>query len=95
MMHLVKDLSREQKTAVESLLGRTLSEDEAVSIKALSPSSIVPSRLTEDERKAALEKLESYFARVDVRRQPVSQEEEERITNEALRSTRPGYRPAS
>jgi hypothetical protein len=95
MMHHVKDLSPEQRVAVESLLGRSVSEDEAVSIKALNPSAIVPSRLTEEERKAALEKLDLYFARVDAQRQPVSQEDEEAIVNEALRSTRPGYRPAS
>jgi len=94
-MHLVKDLSLEQKIAIESLLGRSVSEDEAVSIKALDPSAIVPSRLTEAERKTALENLDSYFSRVDAQRQPASQEEEEAIINEALRSTRPGYSPAS
>jgi hypothetical protein len=95
MMHHVKDLSPEQRVAIESLLGRSVSEDEAVSIKALNPSAIVPSRLTEEERKAALEKLDLYFARVDAQRQPVSQEDEEAIIDEALRSARPGYRPAS
>jgi len=95
MMHHVKDLSPEQRVAVESLLGRSVSEDEAVSIKALNPSAIVPSRLTEEERKAALEKLDLYFVRADAQRQPVSQEDEEAIVDEALRSTRPGYRPAS
>jgi hypothetical protein len=95
MMHHVKDLSPEQRVAVESLFGRSVSEDEAVSIKALDPSAIVPSRLTTEERKAALEKLDLYFARVDAQRQPVSQEDEEAIINAALRSTRPGYRPAS
>jgi hypothetical protein len=95
MTHLVKDLSLEQKTAVESLLGRSISEDEAVSVKALKPAAIVPSQLTESQRSAALEKLDSYFARVDAQRQPVSEEEEDSIINEALRSTRPGYRPAS
>jgi hypothetical protein len=95
MMHHVKDLSPEQRVAVESLLGRSVSEDEAVSIKALNPSAIVPSRLTEEERKAALEKLDLYFVRADAQRQPVSQEDEEAIVDEALRSTRPGYWPAS
>jgi hypothetical protein len=35
MMHHVKDLSPEQRIAVESLLGRSVSEDEAVSNEAL------------------------------------------------------------
>jgi hypothetical protein len=95
MMHLVKDLSPEQKTAVESLLGRSISEDEAVSLKAIKPAAIVPSQLTEEQRIAALERLDSYFARVDAQRQPVSEEEEDSIIIETLRSTRPGYRPAS
>jgi len=94
-MHLVKDLSPEQKTAVESLLGRSISEDEAVSLKAIKPAAIVPSQLTEEQRIAALERLDSYFARVDAQRQPVSEEEEDSIIIETLRSTRPGYRPAS
>ena len=55
----------------------------------------VPSHLTEEQRKAALEKLDLYFTRADAQRHPVSQEEEESIINEALRSTRPGYRPVS
>lgn len=33
MFHDVKDLSPEQKRAVESLLGRPVAEDESVSIK--------------------------------------------------------------
>jgi hypothetical protein len=89
-MNHPEDLSPEQRIAVESQPGRTASEDEAVSIKALKPAAIVPSRLTEDERKAALEKLNIYFARVDAQRQPVSQEEEDAIVDEALRSTRSG-----
>jgi hypothetical protein len=43
-------------------------------------------------RKAAIEKLRLYFARVDAQRQPVSEEEEEAIIDEAIRSTRPNYR---
>jgi len=94
-MHRVKDLSREQRVAVESLLGRSVSEDEAVSVKALNPSAIVPSRLTGEERKAALENLNLYFVREDAQREPVSREHEEAIIHEALCSTPPGYRPAS
>jgi hypothetical protein len=64
-------------------------------VKDFKPAAIVPSRLNEDERKAAIEKLDLYFACVDAQRQPVSQEEECAIIDEALRLTRPGYRPAS
>jgi len=37
--------------------------------------------------------LRKYFAEVDARRKPGSAEEAEEILDEALRSTRPGYRP--
>lgn len=91
MLHRVRDLSPEQKLAVESLLERSVSEDESVSIKALTSSAIVPNTLSDGQRKEALAKLNQYFARVDARRKPVSEEEEEGIINEALRSTRPNY----
>jgi hypothetical protein len=94
MTHRVKDLSPEQKVAVESLLGQPLSEDDSVSIKALPSTAIIRAHLSEEQRNAALEKLNRYFARLDAQRQPVSREEEAEIIAEALRSTRPNYRPA-
>jgi hypothetical protein len=35
MIHKAKDLSRDQKLAIESLLGRSVAEDEAISIRTL------------------------------------------------------------
>jgi hypothetical protein len=93
MLHHVKDLSPEQRQAVENLLGRPVAEDESVSIKGIRPSAIIPPRMSAEERKEVLEKLRRYFAKVDEQRKPVSDAEEEAIINEALRSTRPGYRP--
>jgi len=93
MLHDVKDLSPEQRRAVENLLGRPVADDESVSIKGIRPSAIIPSRLSSEERKEALAKLQRYFAKVDAQRKPVSDTEEEEIINEALRSTRPNYRP--
>jgi hypothetical protein len=93
MLHRVRDLSPEQRGVVESLLGRAIAEDEAVIIKTVRPAAILPPDLSPDERREALTKLEQYFARVDSKRRPVSEEEEEAILNEALRSTRPNYRP--
>jgi hypothetical protein len=92
MLHHVKDLSPEQRQAVENLLGRQVAEEESVSIKGIRPSSIIPSRLSPEERKEALERLRRYFAKVDAQRKPVSEVEEEETINEALRSTRPNYR---
>jgi hypothetical protein len=93
MLHHVKDLSPEQRQAVENLLGRPVAEDESVSIRGIRPSAIIPPRLSPDERKEALAKLRRYFTKVDEQRKPVSDAEEEEIINEALRSTRPNYRP--
>lgn len=39
MIHKAKDLSPDQKMAVESLLGRSVAEDEAISIRALASAS--------------------------------------------------------
>src|SRR5713226_8079535 len=50
MLHLVKNLSPEQKLTVERLLGHTLSEDESVSIKTIRPSEIIPSHLSGEQR---------------------------------------------
>jgi hypothetical protein len=89
MTHNVKDLSIEQKLAIESLLGRRVSDEESVSVKAIPPSP----QLSDEERTTAIEKLNRYFARVDANRQRVSDEEEEAVINEALRSVRLDYRP--
>ena len=63
MMHRVKDLFPEQKLAVESLLGHCVSEDESVSIRALASTAITPSRLNDEQRAAALGKLNRYRPR--------------------------------
>jgi hypothetical protein len=41
MIHKAKDLSPDQKMAIENLLGRVDAEDEAISIRAV-PSASVP-----------------------------------------------------
>jgi hypothetical protein len=81
-MHRVKGLSPEQKVAVEALLGRAVSSDD-----------LVPSQLSPEERAEALRKLDRYFAKVDSGRKHVSEEKEETIFIEAMRSVRPNYRP--
>jgi hypothetical protein len=93
MLHRVKDLSPEQKTAIEGLLGRAVSSDEAVSVRAVVPATVIPSQLSQEDRIEALRRLDSYFAKIDSRRKPVSEEEEDAILTEAIRSVRPNYRP--
>lgn len=93
MLHQVKDLSPEQRQAVESLLGRPVGLDESVVIKSVRSSATILPRLSSREGADVLEKLRQYFAKVDAQRKPVSEAEEEEIIDEALRSTRPNYRP--
>ena len=53
----------------------------------------MPSQLTGEEPEETIQKLKQYFARVDATRPPMTGEEEDEIITEALRSTRPNYRP--
>ena len=88
MIRTAKDLSPDQRAAIESLLGRRVLEDEAISVRAFELPAL------SDERKRELtEQLNRYFAEVDAQRMPGSPEEAEDIINEAIRSVRPGYRP--
>jgi hypothetical protein len=91
MLYQVKDLSPEQRHAAEILLGHPVSEDEAVSIKSLGPSTIIPSKFSPEERIEALRALNERFAKT--RGPDVSEDEEKAAASEALRSTRPNYRP--
>lgn len=93
MLHHVKDLSADQRHTVENLLGHRVADDESVSIKSIRPATILPPQLSPGERDEALEKLRHYFDKVDAQRQLVSAAEEEEVMNEALRTTRPNYRP--
>jgi hypothetical protein len=85
-------LSPEQKHATEVLLGHPVSDDEAVSVKSLNPSSIIPSSLSAEERITAMRALGE---RCPASQMPaVSEDEEEGLVREAFRSTtRPDYRP--
>jgi hypothetical protein len=88
MIHKAKDLSPEQKVAIESLLGRHVLDDEAISVRA-----IEPPVLSDQQKHELAEHLRKYFAEADARRHPGSAEEAEDILTEAIRSSRPGYRP--
>ena len=92
VLYQVKDLSPEQKRAAEILLGHPVSEDEAVSIKSLGPSTVIAPKLSPEERIEALRALNERFAKTT--HPGVSEDDEEDAANEALRSTRPNYRPA-
>jgi len=88
MIRTVKDLSADQKMAIESLLGRRVLEHEEISLRAIEPPT-----LSDERRREIAEDLRRYFSRVDAGRRPGSAEEAEEILTEAIRSSRPSYRP--
>jgi len=88
MIHRAKDLSPEQKVALESLLGRQVLEDESISVRAIQPAA-----LSDSQKREMAERLKTYFAEIDSRCRPSSAAETEDAAAEAIRSTRPGYRP--
>ena len=85
MIHKAKDLSSEQRLAIETLLGRRIAEQEEINVRVLPEMvSVAPER-----RRAIIDGLRQHFAAVDAQRQPVSPQEANDIVNEAFRSTRP------
>jgi hypothetical protein len=72
MIHKAKDLSPDQKTAIESLLGRSVAENEAISIRMLASAS-APEWLQqswETAKRAGLDRLsvEEIDAEIDAAR---------------------------
>ena len=72
MIHKAKDLSPDQKTAIESLLGRSVDENEAISIRTLASAS-APEWLQqswETAKRAGLDRLsvEEIDAEIDAAR---------------------------
>jgi hypothetical protein len=57
MIHSVKDLSPDQKLAIESLLGRPISEGEQVSVRTVPASPKRLASIQQDSRKKGTDKL--------------------------------------
>ncbi len=88
MLHRVKDLSPKQRQAAEILPGHPVSEDEAVSIRSLDASRIIPSKLAPGKRVDALRALTERLAGAEI-----DPEKEESAVIEAMRSSRRNYGP--
>lgn len=88
MIRNAKDLSADQKAVIEALLGRRVLENEAISIRTIEPPA-----LSDQQRREQTAELRKYFSEVDARRKTSSPEEAEEILTEAIRSSRPNYRP--
>jgi hypothetical protein len=85
-----RTLSPSLRNALEQLLGRALSDNEAISIRAYQPHE-APSR---ERQQVIAGDLRRYFAKMDQQTQSLSEGEQEEILDEAIRSVRPGYKPS-
>jgi hypothetical protein len=81
--HKASDLKPQTRAALEAEFGRFLRDNDEVSITTKTPS--------EEERQAALLRLEAHYALMDERTKDIPDEEIEEIMLEAIRSVRPGY----
>lgn len=90
MIHSVRDMSADQRSAIESLLGRHLRDEERLSIR---PIAVVKEAAPLSRRLEIAQELRAYFARIDSQRAEVSEEELDAAIDEALRSVRSSYKP--
>jgi hypothetical protein len=90
MIVKAEELSAEQKSVIEQILGREVLEVESISVRAFDPQV-----QTESERKAATEKLIEFLEKPGRPKPAVSDEEFEAAFLEAMRSVRPHFTPVS
>lgn len=90
MIHKAKDLSPDQRLLLESLLGRPVTEREAVSVRAFEPPV-----LSDQRRQEIVAELERLFSEAAASRYSASDDQDENLVTEAMRSTRPNYRTRS
>ena len=88
MIHRAKDLSPDQKLLIESLVGRRVLENEAISVRAFEPPA-----LSDERRRKIAEELKRYYAEIDGQRKPRSTDDVDAILEEAIRSARPSFHP--
>ena len=87
LIHKANELKPQTRAAVEAELGRSLRDDEDVSIMAF-PTHDAPAG---ELRREASQKLEAHLKRIDRQAAKKSGEGTEEALNEALRNARPGY----
>jgi hypothetical protein len=88
VIHRAGDLRPETRVALEAELGRTLREDEQVSIMAFS----AHPALNEAQHRELVLRMERHFEDADEKTKGIPEDEWEEILLEAIRSVRPGYR---
>ena len=88
LIHKASELKPQTRAAVEAELGRSLQDDEEVSIMAFVPHEAP----TGEARREVGRKLQEHLNRIDQKTKGLPEEEMDQALNEALRSVRPGYR---
>ena len=88
LIHKASELRPETRRALEAELGRSLENDEEVSIMAF----VTHEAPTGQTRAEAERNLQEHLNRVDQKTKGVPEQEKEDTLNEALRNVRPGYR---
>lgn len=87
MLQHAASLSAEKKAAAELLLGRPISERETISVHAFE----VPEASAEQKREVA-QKMRDFFADVNENLSKAPPEDSNEVFEEAMRSSRPGFR---
>jgi len=88
LIHKASELKAETRVALEAELGRSLQDDEEVSIMTFVPHAPP----TGEARAEAGRKLQDHFKRIDQKMKGAPEKEAEEDLDEALRDVRPGYR---
>ena len=88
LVHKASELKTETRVALEAELGRSLQDDEEVSIMAFVPHAAPIGEARVD----AARKLQEHFNRIDQKLKGVPEEEVAEALDEAIRNARPGYR---
>jgi hypothetical protein len=89
MWHLVKDLSSDQRAAIENLIGRSLHEDEGLNIQ---PSHVLKEAPVDEERSYAYDRYLGDLDQLAQRAKDVPSEELEALIDEACDRVR--HRPS-
>jgi hypothetical protein len=88
LIHRASELKTETRAALEAELGRSLQDDEEVSIMTFVPHASP----TGEARLEAGRNLRDHFNRIDEKLKGASPEETEEALDEPIRSMRPGFR---
>ena len=87
MLHRVKDMSAEQRVALEALVGRALNQDESFVVR---PAHIIKPAAQGKEREEAAQKLFAHMGKMAERASHVPEDELDVLIDEACHHARHG-----